>query len=190
MAPSALAFSSPSPRYTEECPGEILFKEFRRLKPGLDALGIRFSVSRVKFRIRGGKRRKPPYFACCHNIGNLGNVNVVAFYYPLIGDWDLMGADVEGYRKRVHSALREEMKFSNGKMLNAAFSKYLVPRMEDVPELEIHLLNRPDLPSVGAGETPIVGLAPAVGNAIFSATGLRLRSLPLVPKGVPTDAKG
>jgi hypothetical protein len=109
MAPSALAFSSPSPRYTEESPGEILFKEFRRLKPGLDALGIRFSVSRVKFRIRGGKRRKPPYFACCHNIGNLGNVNVVAFYYPLIGDWDLMGADVEAYRKRIHSALREEM---------------------------------------------------------------------------------
>jgi hypothetical protein len=59
MAPSALAFSSPSSKYTEECPGEILFKEFRRLKPGPDALGIRFSVSRVKFRIRGGKRRKP-----------------------------------------------------------------------------------------------------------------------------------
>ena len=85
MAASALAFSSPSPRYTEEFPGEILFREFGRVTPGLDALGIRFSVSRVKFRIRGGKRRKPPYFACCYNIGNLGDVNVVAFYYPLIG---------------------------------------------------------------------------------------------------------
>jgi isoquinoline 1-oxidoreductase len=41
------------------------------------------------------------------------------------------------------------------------------------------LLDRKDLPSAGAGETPIVGLAPAVGNAIFDATGKRLRSLPL-----------
>jgi len=44
------------------------------------------------------------------------------------------------------------------------------------------LLDRKDLPSAGAGETPIVCLAPAVGNAIFSATGARLRSLPLTVK--------
>ena len=76
-------------------------------------------------------------------------------------------------------ALREEMKFSNGKMLNAAFSKYLVPRMEDVPELDIHLLHRPDLPSAGAGETPIICMAPAIANAVFHATGQRIREMPL-----------
>ena len=76
-------------------------------------------------------------------------------------------------------ALREEMKFSNGKMLNAAFSKYLVPRMDDVPELDIHLLNRPDLPSVGAGETPIICIAPAIANAVFHATGQRIRQMPI-----------
>ncbi len=76
-------------------------------------------------------------------------------------------------------ALREEMKFANGKMLNAAFSKYLVPRMEDVPELDIHLVNRPDLPSVGAGETPIICIAPAIANAVFHATGQRIRQMPL-----------
>ena len=53
--------------------------------------------------------------------------------------------------------------------------------------LEIVLLDRQDLPSAGAGETPIVGIAPAVGNAIFEATGQRLRSLPLVPNGLPTS---
>jgi len=42
------------------------------------------------------------------------------------------------------------------------------------------------LPSVGAGEGPIVGLAPAIGNAIFDATGTRLRALPLVPNGLKT----
>jgi isoquinoline 1-oxidoreductase len=53
-----------------------------------------------------------------------------------------------------------------------------------MPKLDIVLLDRKDLPSAGAGETPIVGLAPAVGNAIFEATGVRLRSLPLAPKGL------
>ena len=43
-------------------------------------------------------------------------------------------------------ALREEMRFENGQMLNASFRKYQVPRFDDVPELDIHLLNRPDLP--------------------------------------------
>jgi nicotinate dehydrogenase subunit B len=46
------------------------------------------------------------------------------------------------------------------------------------------LVDRKDLPSAGAGETPIVGVAPAIGNAIFDATGVRLRAMPLVPKGL------
>jgi len=46
-------------------------------------------------------------------------------------------------------------------------------------------VDRKDLPPAGAGETPIVGVAPAIGNAIFDATGLRIRSLPLVPRGLP-----
>jgi isoquinoline 1-oxidoreductase len=58
-----------------------------------------------------------------------------------------------------------------------------------MPAIEIVLLDRKDLASAGAGETPIVGLAPAVGNAIFDATGTRLRSLPLVPKGLPVSGK-
>jgi len=48
-----------------------------------------------------------------------------------------------------------------------------------VPVIETVLVDRKDLPSAGAGETPIVGLAPAVANAIFQATGKRPRSLPM-----------
>ncbi len=57
-----------------------------------------------------------------------------------------------------------------------------VPRFTDVPELGVVLLDRPDLPSVGAGETPLIAVAPAIANAIFAATGRRLRSLPLLPE--------
>jgi hypothetical protein len=90
-------------------PAHILFEEFRRLKPSLDALGIGFSVSRAKGSNRGGKKRKPPYFACCYDAGSLAQVNVVAFYHPLIADWELMEADSDRYRQRVKSAVREEM---------------------------------------------------------------------------------
>jgi len=76
-------------------------------------------------------------------------------------------------------ALREEMRFEKGEMLNPSFREYQVPRSEDVPELDIHLLNRPDLASVGAGETPIIAIAPAIANALFHATGLRVRSMPI-----------
>jgi isoquinoline 1-oxidoreductase len=76
-------------------------------------------------------------------------------------------------------ALREEMTFENGAILNANFRKYQVPRFDDVPELDIHLLDRPDLASAGAGETPIIAIAPAIGNAVFQATGVRVRTMPI-----------
>ena len=76
-------------------------------------------------------------------------------------------------------ALREEMRFDGGKMRNAKFERYLVPRFSDVPELDIHLLNRPDLSSAGGGETPIIAIAPAVANAIFHATGQRVHAMPI-----------
>jgi isoquinoline 1-oxidoreductase len=75
--------------------------------------------------------------------------------------------------------LREAMRFENGRMLNASFRDYLVPRIADVPQLDIHLLDRPDLPSVGGGETPIIAVAPAVANAIFRATGKLVHEMPI-----------
>ena len=76
-------------------------------------------------------------------------------------------------------ALREEMQFENGAMLNASFGQYPVPRFKDVPEMDIHFLNRADLPPVGGGETPIIAIAPAIGNAVYRAAGVRLRQMPL-----------
>ncbi|MBI5767412.1 MAG: xanthine dehydrogenase family protein molybdopterin-binding subunit [Verrucomicrobia bacterium] len=81
-------------------------------------------------------------------------------------------------------ALFEALRFDHGRLLNPRFSAYRVPRFSDTPKIDLVLLDRQDLPSAGAGECPIVGIAPAVGSAIFDATGVRLRSLPLVPNGL------
>lgn len=81
-------------------------------------------------------------------------------------------------------ALFEAIKFDNDKITNPRFSRYRVPRFSDLPILETVLVDRKDLASAGAGETPIVAVAPAIGNAIFQATGVRLTCLPMVPKGL------
>jgi isoquinoline 1-oxidoreductase len=58
-----------------------------------------------------------------------------------------------------------------------------VPHFKDVPTIEVHAMNRTDVEAAGAGETPIIAIAPAVGNAVFQATGMRLRSMPMrLPK--------
>ncbi|MHB1556481.1 MAG: xanthine dehydrogenase family protein molybdopterin-binding subunit [Isosphaeraceae bacterium] len=81
-------------------------------------------------------------------------------------------------------ALFEAIAFDDGKIQNPKFSKYRVPRFRDVPEIEVVLIDRKDVAPAGAGETPIVAIAPAVGNAIRDATGVRLRSMPMVPRGL------
>ena len=54
----------------------------------------------------------------------------------------------------------------------------------DVPRIDVVLLNRPDMPAAGAGETAVTVVAGALGNAIFDATGVRLRQVPLTPERV------
>jgi isoquinoline 1-oxidoreductase len=79
----------------------------------------------------------------------------------------------------IGGALIEAAQFENGRILNPLLSKYPVPRFSDVPAIEVVLVDRKDLQAAGAGETPIVGIAPAIANALYRATGQRLRSLPL-----------
>jgi isoquinoline 1-oxidoreductase beta subunit len=76
-------------------------------------------------------------------------------------------------------ALTEELQFEDGRILNPRFSSYRVPRFRDVPRIDIHLVENRSIPPAGGGETPIIAVAPAVGNAVFAATGVRLRSMPL-----------
>ena len=90
----------------------------------------------------------------------------------------VVGAHIQG----LGGALFESIQFENGKIKNPHFATYRVPRFHDLPEIEAVLLDRKDIPSAGAGETPIMAVAPAVGNALFDATGIRRRAMPLTPQ--------
>jgi nicotinate dehydrogenase subunit B len=90
----------------------------------------------------------------------------------------VVGAMIQG----LGGALFEAIEFEQGKIKNDHFSSYRVPRFKDVPEIEAILLDRKDIPSAGAGETPIMAVAPAIGNAFFNATQVRLTNLPLQPE--------
>jgi isoquinoline 1-oxidoreductase len=81
-------------------------------------------------------------------------------------------------------ALFEAIHFTDGVITNGSFSAYRVPRIGDVPCVDVMLLDRPDQPSAGAGETPMLCVAPAIANATFDLTGVRLRNLPLSADGL------
>jgi nicotinate dehydrogenase subunit B len=130
---------------------------------------------------------KGSYLAMCAEVAIEGGRPkilraVQAFECGAVVNPDHLRNQVEGsIVMAIGGALFEQLRFADGKILNPMLSRYRVPRFGDVPAIETVLVDRKDLPSAGAGETPIVGLAPAVGNAIFAATGKRPRSLPMAP---------
>ena len=140
----------------------------------------------------GGGFEKGDNVATCAEVAvdrGSGDVRVVrlvtAFECGAIVNPDNLRNQIEGGNvMAIGGALFEAIEFQNGQILNGRFSDYRLPRFKDVPGLETVLLDRKDLPSAGAGEASLVGVAPAIGNAIFDAVGVRLRSLPLAPNGV------
>jgi isoquinoline 1-oxidoreductase len=180
-------------------PLEFRLKNLRdeRLKAVLQAAAEKFGWGKQKssdtrgFGLAGGTE-KGSYVATCAEVAidrASGAVRVVhavtafecgAIVNPRHLENQVEGAAVMG----LGGALFEAIEFKDGKITNAHLADYRVPRFSDVPKLETVLLDRKDLPSAGAGETPIVCIAPAVGNAIFAATGVRLRSMPMVPNGL------
>lgn len=173
-----------------------------RLRAVFNAAAQKFGWSRTKSAGQGfgmgGGYEKLGYVATCAEVNvdpksrEVKLVRVVtAFECGAIVNPDGLRNQVEGANiQGLGGALFEAILFDNGKILNDRLSRYRVPRFSDVPVIETVLLDRKDLPSVGAGECPLVGLAPAIANAIFDATGVRLRSMPLIPDGtVPTGAK-
>lgn len=103
-----------------------------------------------------------------------------AFECGAIINPDNLSSQVEGcITMGLGPALSEEIRIEESAIENATFRRYRVPHFRDVPTIDVQLLNRPDLPSVGAGETPIIAIAPAIANAVFHATGQRVRQMPI-----------
>lgn len=166
-----------------------------RLRTALETAAERFGWGKAKsgagrgFGLAAGTE-KGGYLAACAEIEAPGNgrpirvVRVVqAFECGAIVNPDELKNQVQGaIVMGLGGALFEAIKFDQGRILNARFSKYRVPRFSDLPEIEVALIDRKDLPSAGAGESPIMCVAPAIGNAYFAVTGKRLRHMPLKPE--------
>ena len=91
---------------------------------------------------------------------------VVAFECGAIVNPDGLRNQIEGsVVQGLGGALFEAIQFADGQILNGSLADYRVPRFADVPPIDIVLLDRRDLPSAGAGETPIVAVAPAIASA-------------------------
>jgi isoquinoline 1-oxidoreductase beta subunit len=78
------------------------------------------------------------------------------------------------------AALGEKITLAGGRVEQRNFNDYPLLRIHEAPQIDSILLDTPDATVGGVGEPPVPGVAPALANAIFAATGKRLRSLPLV----------
>jgi isoquinoline 1-oxidoreductase len=169
-----------------------------RLRAVLEAAAKAFGWPHQKAEGRGfglaAGHEKGSYVATCAEVTverASGSVRVVrlvtAFECGAIVNPDglrnqVIGANIQG----LGGALFEAIDFKDGRITNPRFSRYRVPRFRDMPAIEAILLDRKDIPPAGAGETPIMGVAPAISNAIFDASGVRLNNLPMVPNGLRT----
>lgn len=81
-------------------------------------------------------------------------------------------------------SLKEELTFNRSNVTSVDWRTYPVARFSDIPQVEIVLLNHPEIPPGGAGEAATRPTAAAIGNAIFDATGARVRQGPLTPARV------
>jgi nicotinate dehydrogenase subunit B len=130
------------------------------------ALAMEVAVDRASGRIE--VRR----ITCAHDCG-------------LVVNPDGLRNQVEGcILQTLSRALHEEVKFDRSRVTSVDWSSYPILRFPEVPPVEVALINRPELPPVGAGEAATAPVAAALANAIFDATGVRLRTVPFTPARV------
>jgi len=89
----------------------------------------------------------------------------------------------------VSRALLEEVQFDSTGQTNLDWNSYPVIRYEQIPEVEIVLINRPEMQPLGGGEPSIVPITAAIANAIFDATGARMRRVPFTRQRVLNTMK-
>jgi isoquinoline 1-oxidoreductase beta subunit len=95
---------------------------------------------------------------------------------------DTVEAQIQGgVINALSTALKEEVRFANGGVKSSNFDDYGILRMSEVPDIEVHIVKGNDKIG-GIGELGVPFTAPAVANAFFNATGVRIRRIPLTPK--------
>jgi nicotinate dehydrogenase subunit B len=108
----------------------------------------------------------------------------------LIVNPDGLKNQIEGnVLQAVSRALLEEVKFDSTGQKNLDWDSYPVIRFQQVPDVEIVLIDRPEMQPLGGGEPSIVPVTAAIANAIFDATGARLRQVPFTPQRVLSALK-
>ena len=97
---------------------------------------------------------------------------------------DTIKAQMEGgLIMGLSAALKEKVEFSDGGVKSANFDNYEILRMNETPEIEVHIIVHNDKLG-GIGEPAVPPIAPAVANAVYAATGARIRRLPMKPETV------
>jgi len=110
---------------------------------------------------------------------------IVAHDCGLVINPDGLKNQIEGnVIQSLSRALKEEVQFDEYRIKSVDWDTYPILKFSEVPEVEVVLIDRPDQPALGAGEPSTCTTAAAVANAIFDATGARLREIPFTPERV------
>jgi len=108
---------------------------------------------------------------------------------PQLVEGQIEGGVVQG----IGYALTEEILMDEGRIVNPDLSTYIIPTVEDIPEIKPIIVEHPWKPgpygAKGFGELPLIGVAPAITNAIYDACGVRIRELPATPEKILTQIK-
>ena len=134
----------------------------------------------------GQERGMPTWIACVAHVAvdpSSGDVTLKKLWQTIdvgtVVNPDGAMAQAEGAALwGVSLALHEGAQFANGEVAEQNLDRYKPLRMRDVPELDILFVDSDEFPS-GMGEPPLIPVAPAIGNAVFAATGKRVRDLPI-----------
>ena len=136
------------------------------------AMAMEVAVERASGRI------KVERVVCAHDCGQIINPDGVR-------------AQVEGcILQTLSRVLMEEVKFDRSRVLSLDWSSYPILRFSDVPKLDIDLVDRPNEPPLGAGEAACSAVGAALANAVYDATGTRLRTVPFTPERVKAELNG
>ncbi len=113
---------------------------------------------------------------------------VVAHDCGLIINPDGLRNQIEGnVIQAISRTLKEEVTFDRSRVTSLDWRLYPILRFPEIPEVVIELIDRPEQPSVGAGEATTSAIPAAIANAIFNATNVRLRTIPFTPERVKAE---